>query len=425
MSTTSRLAQTLLPVVPGILSLLCPSSSDPATIRVPADQPTIPAALAVATAGDEVVADCGQYDVQWTAIPSGVTVRGATGNPECVRIGNTGDRFTFKTVDATGVLLQGLTFTRIWNARALLATNSSVRVEDCRFEYCSLFQVPGLLDFQNSSAHVENCTFVDNNHASWAVSDLIHAGGPVEVINCSFKFPPGEIGAGYPYAAIVGCVGDGPHSIRSCQFDNAYGTCVAATGCDAVVEDSTIRAGGALYSIFDASVARARAGASLTLRRCVAYHPGWMWLDKPIELFESTGGSTLALESCTIVSPAAYWRIFRVEQATLRIEQSIVDMTMADTVFECTGGTLSIHCSEIRPDRGTVFAGSCVPDTAGVFKADPMFCNEDAEYLALDGASPCLPGRSPCGELVGAFGMGCGTVGLEPQSWGRIKALYR
>jgi hypothetical protein len=57
--------------------------------------------------------------------------------------------------------------------------------------------------------------------------------------------------------------------------------------------------------------------------------------------------------------------------------------------------------------------------------ADPQFCNAAALNFTVNGASPCLPQNSNgCGQ-IGAWGLGCGPVSVEPSSWGQIKALYR
>ena len=105
---------------------------------------------------------------------------------------------------------------------------------------------------------------------------------------------------------------------------------------------------------------------------------------------------------------------------------------------------------------------------------DPLFCDPTdcglpvEEDWSLDARSPCLPEQSPCGELIGALGPGCGTsiptgaccfpdrlcavlseeecdelagtyqgdyvlcepdpcvpISVETVTWGRIKARYR
>jgi hypothetical protein len=66
------------------------------------------------------------------------------------------------------------------------------------------------------------------------------------------------------------------------------------------------------------------------------------------------------------------------------------------------------------------------PDSTDL-TADPMFCNVTADDFRVNAASPCVPGNGnpSCRDLIGAWGQGCGTVAVEPSSWGRIKNSFR
>jgi hypothetical protein len=56
---------------------------------------------------------------------------------------------------------------------------------------------------------------------------------------------------------------------------------------------------------------------------------------------------------------------------------------------------------------------------------DPLFCDVVGGDFRVMMGSPCIPpGSLDCGQ-IGAFGQGCGTVAVEPQTWGEIKAAYR
>jgi hypothetical protein len=66
-------------------------------------------------------------------------------------------------------------------------------------------------------------------------------------------------------------------------------------------------------------------------------------------------------------------------------------------------------------------------------ETDPLFCAPEScagnpttagNYL-LDVTSPCLPLASPCHELIGAFGQGCGGTPVRQVTWGRIRASFR
>ncbi len=104
------------------------------------------------------------------------------------------------------------------------------------------------------------------------------------------------------------------------------------------------------------------------------------------------------------------------------------------------------NCAVLDGDE--IFCGRgdfrcCAIDTSGVFYAttvnydpdclftDPQFCQPwpcgwtPYGDWSLNASSPCLPGNSPCGELIGALGEGCGFSPVEPITWGALKALFQ
>mgnify|MGYP000893591640 CR=1 FL=1 len=75
-------------------------------------------------------------------------------------------------------------------------------------------------------------------------------------------------------------------------------------------------------------------------------------------------------------------------------------------------GRSEIRCSDI--DRTGVYSGYPVGYDEYCIFTNPLFCRgvscgqtTDGDWQ-LDAASPCLPQHSPCGELIGALGQGCG-----------------
>lgn len=55
----------------------------------------------------------------------------------------------------------------------------------------------------------------------------------------------------------------------------------------------------------------------------------------------------------------------------------------------------------------------------------PLFCDPGEGDYTLGPTSPCLPANNPYSRTIGALGAGCGAIGIEPTSWGEIKASYR
>jgi hypothetical protein len=92
------------------------------------------------------------------------------------------------------------------------------------------------------------------------------------------------------------------------------------------------------------------------------------------------------------------------------------------------GVTYTLLCNDSF-GNGSNWTG--FPDPTGVggnFSADPLFCDPDGGDFTLSSQSPCLPGNHPDGAdcgLIGALGKGCGTVGVEAETWAGIKSRYR
>ena len=55
----------------------------------------------------------------------------------------------------------------------------------------------------------------------------------------------------------------------------------------------------------------------------------------------------------------------------------------------------------------------------------PQFCGIPLDDYTVRTSSPCAAENNlDCGQ-IGAFGVGCGTVSIDPMSWGRLKSLHR
>lgn len=72
-------------------------------------------------------------------------------------------------------------------------------------------------------------------------------------------------------------------------------------------------------------------------------------------------------------------------------------------------------------------------DQNGNFSANPCYCDAVGEDFHLCADSYALAGLHPwgCDQLVGAYGLGCGTCGctgpvdVQGVSFGALKSLYR
>ncbi len=111
-------------------------------------------------------------------------------------------------------------------------------------------------------------------------------------------------------------------------------------------------------------------------------------------------------------------------EQSLSVSNTIIAGTLLGGAVVCESGPFEIVHSCIFGNAGGDSLCGDYPDNLFI---DPLFCSPDDGVLWLCADSPCLPGNTPWGELVGAFGEGCGECGtaVERLSWGNIKAMFR
>ena len=101
------------------------------------------------------------------------------------------------------------------------------------------------------------------------------------------------------------------------------------------------------------------------------------------------------------------------------IETTIIAFNNVGMAVYCDPGALpTLFCCDVFGNEGGDWT-SCIADQLGInanFTADPLFCLSVTEEYTLQNVSPCLPENSPCGELVGVYGVGCviDAIGGEP-----------
>jgi hypothetical protein len=144
------------------------------------------------------------------------------------------------------------------------------------------------------------------------------------------------------------------------------------------------------------------------------------------------GGTETRLYGCTIAGNGCYGGGGGgiSAEGRLRLERCIVwgncSIVEGDEI-RC--GYADFLCCDI--DRSGVYSVEVNYDQ-NCIDTDPMFCVDQpcGQWVAgdwtLNESSPCLPSNSPCGQLIGALGAGCGgPTPVEVTSWGRLKARFR
>jgi len=379
-----------LPILPTscLIALLIPALSFAATIRVPADQPTIQAGIDAAATGDEVLVAAGTY----------------TGP------GNRDLDFGGKTIalrseaGATATVIDGQSQGRgLW----LHSGEPSAATVDGFTITGGLTDEGGGMLLAGASPTIRNCVFTLNYAADIGGGAISSEGGAPAFIDCLFAENVGDHSIG----GAVLCEG-GAMTFTRCEFRR---------------NTSTFQ-GGCFYV----------QSASVTLVECI--------LDRNTTLGFGgallTKATTLVLDQCTLYGNAATFAgggggLSLDDASTATIMNTIIAFSADGEAVNCRdGSSATLGCCDVFGNADGDWT-SCLAGQQGQndnLALDPLFCDAPNGDLSLNAASPCQPANAPgpCG-LIGALGVGCGTAAvpdpgaapLTPTTWGAIKARGR
>lgn len=183
--------------MPRIVRILAASCSlawiltGPAAARswlVPAEAPTIAAGLDSSAAGDTVLVSCGVYSEAGLVLPDGVTLRGATGLPDCVTVDGQGlSRILEAVQTGPSTRIEGITFTGgrgpdagannfEHSGGAIRCDSAFVEVTDCAFA-ANQARFGGAAGMRGPAPVFTRCEFDSNAAADsvWATGGALWA----------------------------------------------------------------------------------------------------------------------------------------------------------------------------------------------------------------------------------------------------------
>ena len=146
------------------------------------------------------------------------------------------------------------------------------------------------------------------------------------------------------------------------------------------------------------------------------------------------GGASLAMSSVRAENNTFYRCHGSTQAGALYLDGP--DAGTARNIFaNSTGrrGAVSKEGAPMHPDTGCNlfwgnedgdYFGDWVPAPTDIH-ADPLFCDPVILDFGLQAASPAAPPNSGGCGLIGAHDVSCGAVSVEPQSWARLKSLFR
>ncbi len=411
-----------------VVTLFLASPARGALLRVPSEYPTIQMAMTAAVSGDSVMVAAGTYtncdlgpcSANVALMKSGVALVSESGPDQTtLRVdSNGGGLSVVRGAGVVGVLLKGFTITATMpehrgvvflsstnviveecsfedlapgfqDGAGLFTNGTHVTVRDCEFVRCESVQEAGGLKALDGNVTLERCVFEEC--VMGGVVIFGHSGLWAKVRDCVFRGNTGNAAftlLGMPQAEIVRC-----SFFENSSPQNATAIVVSSTNGTVSLRDNLFVGNDA--SLFRSVVSWASSGEI----RGNVFH-----------------GNASQVGYATLRDHA--------EASTVRtIANNIFMQNSGGPAFRLTSSPPLAACNLFWSNPGGDYLGY-VPAPTDLF-VDPLFCDPGALDFQLESGSPCLPENSgECG-LIGAFGEGCGTVSVDRESWGKLKAAYR
>jgi hypothetical protein len=304
-----------------------------------------------------------------------------------------------------------------------------------------------MVSFGSQNVTVQHCRFVDIATSHNSGAGLGQNGGSLEVLECEFirctAVQTGggimAIGSGSSQTVVRDCLfqecgptafvagGGGDIQVTGCEFRNnfgeqpaallLFGTYRATVLQNTFVENvSTQSLGGALL-VNDVAFACEVRG-NLFVRNRATYPGG--------------GGGGMVIGERGVYAENTFIGNEGDEGAAILDAHNGEGVVMERNIIALSvGGPAFVSGYGERPGDCNLFWAN----TEGDFQnygsgpndlfVDPQFCDVPTDDYTVRSSSPCAEENSPvCGQ-IGALGEGCGTVGVEPVSWGKLKAFHR
>jgi hypothetical protein len=297
--------------------------------------------------------------------------------------------------------------------------DGSLRVTDCDFVGCDGRGVSAW----GSQLTVEGCSFTDCRAAT-AGSGIRTQSADALIEDCDFT---GCVGVPVSLEAFGAQTG----AVRECRFTACSGDgagAISSGARDTTIEDCRFEDchGSSSGAVLVSSVA---AGTPVRIRRNV-------FRAIRTETFAAlyvSGGSLGTVQSNTFVGCSSSGEIS--SACAYLTPSSSGPSELSGNIFASSQGSrpavvaydaamLTADCNLYWDNDGGDFGGF-VPGPGSLFE-DPRFCDPEAADYSLQWGSPCLPANSGGCGLIGVFGFGgCNSIAVEPESWGRIKGLWR
>jgi hypothetical protein len=415
------------------ISLLLASETQGRVIRVPEDLPSILVAVDSSAVGDSILVGPGHWTQRATRL---VNVAGNLLNitssgflkPGITIIGLHGPEATI--VDAGPADVSGvITFLHV------LPGDDVTRIEGLTITGGG----DGIVAALSSRLELESCWIIDNPRNALLLSSA--EGALTDCLVRSNAFDFAGIGALHAHSSSIELVG-------CCVEDNANGgllveywpSHVLIDGCE-FLNHSSWR-GADLYLVDDLIVRNTLFsgnaigglgwGGGLQVADCTGVIEFCTFENDTCRSLGLGGGlgviiSQVRVENNTFYGCHAFLgSAVGIDGPDAGFARNVVANSTGGPALWKSGGPLNAQsgCSVIWANASGDFGGDWSPAVSDIF-ADPQFCDAEAGDYTVHNSSPCTEKNSGGCGAIGAFGVGCGIVSVEPRSWGRIKDSYR
>jgi hypothetical protein len=411
------------------------------SLRVPADYPTINAALDASRYGDTVLVAPGTYpDFETRTGDFGIGTRTAT---SCAFVRDGVTLLSEAGPEQTTIRMD-LDPAPTHQLAVIMA--GGFPSEDTVIEGFTITgqtdQMTGLWTGEAAKVTIRNCRFVDLDNGREDAAGIFSVESPLEIVGCEFLRCVASLEAaairnsqsstmiessrfeecvGTPFVAR----GPGSGSARNCVFLNNSGGPPNGPGAMSLIEQIfTIEdcwfegnfsdlSGGAISTINPAGLVMVR--GNVFVNNQAAHRGGAIFWNRPRgEITGNTfyGNSAPNGSACNVIY-----------DNNLTVSNNVFVGNTGGPALLQEGGQPAGGC-ELFWDNPDGDALGYVFQETDVF-ADPVFCDSEGGDFTVSVESPCLPENSNGCGLIGAFGEGCGFVSVDDASWADIKARYR
>ena len=429
-----------------VLPVLVPSLLSAAEIHVPADQPSLGAALTAAAANDTITIDAGSYSEHDLTIPAslaGLLIRSKSPERGSVTLDASGGTRGITNL-ASGVVLERI---GIWDAAGTglwAEGDASMVLDGCFFHRCG-----------GGGARVDRVEATWTTFDRGTSTDSTLAGGltavEATVTNCAFRLNAGVQGGAIRVVSGSLLVDDTYFATNSATED---GGAVYVENASYGITNSMIRgssasvAGGAIYAengdpggphlvsdceiLFSSAnllggaihVRNLPAGKTADFTRVIVSGDPIIGSGGGLSIRECTANVT---ESTFTGNGASQGGAIHVADGTLNLHASILAFNQGGAAVICEGvSTATASCTDIFGNTGGDWI-ACLSGQSGSdgnLSVDPEFCSLEPqvdEDFRLQPGSPLLD--PPGCPRMGAAGAGC-FVPVERLSWGALKRRF-